>query len=41
MLAAGAVEELSGNSTLEDAFISIVGEAPTDAALLDWLDAPA
>ncbi|MBK7018220.1 MAG: ABC transporter ATP-binding protein [Candidatus Microthrix sp.] len=41
VLAAGAVEELSGNSTLEDAFISIVGEAPTDAALLDWLDAPA
>lgn len=41
VLAAGAVEELSGISTLEDAFISIVGEAPTDAALLDWLDAPA
>ena len=41
VLAAGAVEELSGNSTLEDALISIVGEAPTDAALLDWLDAPA
>ena len=41
VLAAGAIEELSANSTLEDAFIAIVGEAPTDAALLDWLDAPA
>lgn len=41
VLAAGSIAELSANSTLEDAFIAIVGEAPTDAALLDWLDAPA
>ncbi|MCB1026299.1 MAG: ABC transporter ATP-binding protein [Microthrixaceae bacterium] len=41
VLASGSIEELSANSTLEDAFIAIVGEAPTDAALLDWMDAPA
>ncbi|MEZ5381852.1 MAG: ABC transporter ATP-binding protein [Microthrixaceae bacterium] len=40
VLAAGAIDDLSAESTLEDAFIAIVGEAPTDAALLDWLDAP-
>ena len=42
VLAAGALDELSADTNnLEEAFIAIVGEAPTDARLLDWLDAPA
>ena len=41
VLAAGPLDELAGDSTtLEEAFIAIVGESPTDARLLDWLDAP-
>lgn len=38
LLASGPIEQLRGGGRLEDAFISMVGSAPVDPAVLSWLD---